>query len=99
MRTGTAVDRAALEAGATLPANWYTDASHHERELPAIFTVCQSRSISHMKVLNYVRARRQRKRQVKARERHEREKARGDDDVERKMYGIANRGGGGMHGS
>ena len=37
MSTGTAVDRAALEAGATLPADWYTDASHHERELAAIF--------------------------------------------------------------
>jgi hypothetical protein len=52
-----------------------------------------------MKLLEHIKARRQRKQQVKARERYEREKARGDDDLERKMYGIANRGGGGMHGS
>ena len=54
-----------------------------------------------MKLLEYVKVRQQRKRQRKARERYEREKARRDDgeDLERKMYGIANRGGGGMHGS
>lgn len=52
-----------------------------------------------MNLLGRVKARRQRKRQVKARQRYQREKARSDDDVERKMYGIANRTGGGMHGS
>ena len=52
-----------------------------------------------MNLLERVKARRQRKRQVKAKERYEREKARTGDDLERKMYGIANRTGGGMHGS